>query len=79
MEDRNHVSKVILENAKRRKREGKTLSQVEAVILREWVVYLCAELHKLELEAQHKMLSDEKYERMKSLKERINRYGGGEC
>jgi hypothetical protein len=49
------------------------LDQSHRVIVREWLNFAHAKRNQLELEAQHGMFSDRKYELLRSLKESIER------
>lgn len=49
------------------------LSPVQTVVVREWITRASAWEMKLELEAQRKMLSDEKYAEMATLREMLDK------
>lgn len=68
------LTDLVLQNAIEKKVNSEKLTQVETVVLREYVHQLRAELMKFELKAQHKILSDVDYTRMQELQTRIKAY-----
>ena len=65
----------ILSNAKAKVQGKQPLTEVEKIVLREYVIVLKSELQKIQLKSQRQMLTDVEYARMQSLQDRISKYG----
>ena len=70
------LPKLILENAKAKISTKAPLSEVERIVLREYVTVCRARLNALQLKSQKQMLTDAEYARMQGLDEEILKYGG---
>jgi hypothetical protein len=72
----NPAQNLILTNSKEKVEKGEELTEVEKIILREYVVFLRSKLNKLQLKSQKQMLSDTEYAQMQGLESEICKYGG---
>ena len=68
--------KEVLENAKLKYRSKLPLSQVEAIVLKEWLTVLLAKFHKLDLKSKKQLLTTTEELEKNDLLGKITEYGG---
>lgn len=56
--------------------EGVPLSQVQTIVVREWLIQAGIVKHQLEMKAQNDMLTDEEYAELAALRQEFSRMEG---